>query len=141
VKKVQTNLRERTGLVECDNETLSISRQCELLSVNRSSVYYQKVEKNDEKELEEAIMMIYLKRPFYGYRRIAEELKRNDHQVNRKRVRRIMHNLNIRAIYPKLNLSIPNKQHKKYPYLLSGMRIDHVNQVWASDITYLRLKR
>jgi len=85
--------------------------------------------------------MIYLKRPFYGYRRIAEELKRNDHQVNRKRVRRIMHNLNIRAIYPKLNLSIPNKQHKKYPYLLSGMRIDHVNQVWASDITYLRLKR
>jgi len=104
-------------------------------------VYYQKVEKNDEKELEEAIMMIYLKRPFYGYRRIAEELKRNDHQVNRKRVRRIMHNLNIRAIYPKLNLSISNKQHKKYPYLLSGMRIDHVNQVWASDITYLRLKR
>ena len=91
--------------------------------------------------MEEAIISIYLKWPFYGYRRITEELKRNGHQVNRKRIRRIMHNLNIQAIYPKLNLSISNKQHKKYPYLLSGIAIEHVNQVWASDITYLRLKR
>ena len=91
--------------------------------------------------MEDAIMTIYLKWPFYGYRRITEELKRNDHQVNRKRIRRIMHNLKIKAIYPKFNLSIPNRQHKKYPYLLSGMTIDHVNQVWASDITYLRLRR
>ncbi len=104
-------------------------------------MYYQKTEKKNERKLEDAIMSIYLKRPFYGYRRITEELKRNGHQINRKPVRRIMHNLNIRAIYPKLNLSIPNTQHEKYPYLLSGMAIDHVNQVWASDITYLRLKR
>ena len=110
------------------------------MGVNRSSVYYQKNEKKDERKLEDAIMSIYLKRPFYGYRRITEELKRNGHQINRKRVRRIMHNLNIRAIYPKLNLSIPNTQHKKYPYLLSSTAIDHVNQVWASDITYIRLK-
>lgn len=86
-------------------------------------------------------MAIYMKWPFYGYRRITEELKRDGYQVNRKRIRRIMHNLNIRAIYPKLKLSIPNIQHKRYPYLLSGMTTDHVNQVWASDITYLRLKR
>lgn len=86
-------------------------------------------------------MSIYLKWPFYGYRRITEELKRNGNQVNRKLIRRIMHNLNIKAIYPKLKLSISNKQHKKYPYLLSGITIEHVNQVWASDITYLRLKR
>ena len=92
-------------------------------------MYYQKAEKKNERKLEDAIMSIYLKRPFYGYRRITEELKRNSFQINRKRVRRIMHNLNIRAIYPKLNLSIPNTQHKKYPYLLSGMVIDHVNQV------------
>lgn len=104
-------------------------------------MYYQKTEKKDERKLEDAIMSIYLKRPFYGYRRITEELKRNSHQINRKRVRRIMHNLSIRAIYPKLNLSIPNTQHKKYPYLLSGMTIGHANQVWASDITYLRLNR
>ncbi len=85
-------------------------------------------------------MSIYLRWPFYGYRRITEELKRDGYQVNRKRIMRIMHNLNIRAIYPKLNLSIANKKHKKYPYLLSGMTIDQVNQVWASDITYIRLK-
>ncbi len=110
------------------------------MDVNRSSVYYKKTEKKDERELEESIMAIYMKWPFYGYRRIREQLKREGHHYNRKRIRRIMHNLNIRAIYPKLSLSIPNIQHKKYPYLLSGMTIDHVNQVWASDITYLRLK-
>ncbi len=104
-------------------------------------MYYQKAKKKNERKLEDAIMSIYLKRPFYGYRRITEELKRNSFQINRKRVRRIMHNLNIRAIYPKLNLSIRSTQHKKYPYLLSGMVIDHVNQIWACDITYLRLKR
>ena len=109
--------------------------------MNRSSVYYKKTEKKDERELEESIMAIYMKWPFYGYRRIREQLKREGHHYNRKRIRRIMHNLNIRAIYPKLNLSISNIQHKKYPYLLSGITIDHVNQVWASDIIYLRLKR
>lgn len=110
------------------------------MGVNRSGVYYKKAEKRDERELEEEIMSIYLKWPFYGYRRITEELKRKDHQVNRKRIRRIMHDLNIKAIYPKINLSIANKKHKKYPYLLSGMTIAHVNQLWASDITYIRLK-
>ena len=110
------------------------------MGVNRSSVYYKKTEKKNDQELEEMIMSIYLKWPFYGYRRITEELKRNGHQSNRKCIRRIMHNLNIRAIYPKLNLSISNKQHKKFPYLLSDMAIDQVNQVWASDITYIRLR-
>ena len=110
------------------------------MGVNRSNVYYKKTERKDERELEESIMSIYLRWPFYGYRRITEELKRDGYQVNRKRIMRIMHNLNIRAIYPKLNLSIANKKHKKYPYLLSGMTIDQVNQVWASDITYIRLK-
>lgn len=86
-------------------------------------------------------MTIYLKWPFYGYRRITEELKRNGLQVNHKHIRRIMYELNIKAIYPKLNLSISNAQHKKYPYLLSGMTISRVNQVWASDITYIRMKR
>ena len=111
------------------------------MGVNRSSVYYKKAEKKDERDLEEAIMSIYMKWPFYGYRRIREQLKREGHHFNRKRIRRIMHDLCIKAIHPKLKLSISNAQHKKYPYLLSGMTIDHVNQVWASDITYIRLKR
>lgn len=109
--------------------------------MNRSSLYYKKSNKKSGTELEDLIIGIYLKHPFYGYRRITETLKRNGLQINRKRVRSIMQDLNIRAIYPKLNLSVPNKQHKKYPYLLSGMCINQVNQVWSSDITYLHLKR
>jgi len=109
------------------------------LSVNRSSVYYRKTERKEERELEEMIMLIYLKHPFYGYRRITETLKRNGYQVNRKHILRIMRELQIKAIYPKLNLSIANKQHKKYPYLLRDTEITHINQVWASDITYIRL--
>jgi len=104
-------------------------------------VYYEKAEKQNEQELEKAILSLYLRWPFYGYRRITEELKRNGYQINRKRIRRIMHNLNIRAIYPKLNPSMPNKLHKKFPYLLSNITIDHVNHVWASDITYHHLNR
>jgi putative transposase len=112
------------------------------LGVRRTSVYEKKKgKKPDNLKLEELIMKTYLRFPFYGYRRIREDLIEQGHNVNRKRVRRIMHDLGIRAIYPKRNLSIPNKQHKKYPYLLRGLRIEHVNQVWASDITYIRLKQ
>jgi len=105
-------------------------------------VYYQKVAlKEEDLILEEAIMRIYLEMPYYGYRRISEELRRQGYHANRKRIRRIMHDLGIQAIYPKPNLSIANQRHKKYPYLLRGLPIDHVNQVWASDITYIRLRR
>ncbi len=105
-------------------------------------MYYQKAEKSkDELVMEENIMQTYMNLPFYGYRRIAEELQRQGHNASPKLVYRLMQELGIKAIYPKRNLSIPNKQHKKYPYLLRGLNIDHVNQVWASDITYIRLKR
>ena len=105
-------------------------------------MYYQKSEKSEaDLALEEKIMEIYMNLPFYGYRRIAKELERQGHEASFKRVYRLMQELGIKAIYPKRNLSIPNKQHKKFPYLLRGLEIDHANQVWASDITYIRLIR
>lgn len=105
-------------------------------------MYYRKADKSkSELALEENIMRVYMNLPFYGYRRIAKELERQGQESSFKRVYRLMHKLGIKAIYPKRNLSLPNKQHKKYPYLLRGLEIDHENQVWASDITYIRLKR
>lgn len=105
-------------------------------------MYYEKSKKSKaDRTLEENIMQTYMNLPFYGYRRIAEELQRQGHNASPKLVYRLMQELGIKAIYPKRNLSIPNKQHKKYPYLLKDLEIDHVNQVWASDITYIRLKR
>ncbi len=89
-----------------------------------------------------AIDEIYTKLPFYGSRRIAKELYRaKGTVVNRKRVQRLMRKMVLEAIYPRPNLSRANKEHKKYPYLLRGMEITRPNQVWASDITYIRIER
>ncbi len=82
---------------------------------------------------------IYTSRPVYGSRRMAEELKAEGHQVGRKRVRRLMCEMGLEALYPKPRLSDPNPQHKKYPYLLRNLEIQYINQVWSSDITYLPL--
>lgn len=114
--------------------------QCEILGVNRSGLYYKKIEK--DKILEEEIQAIYTLRPFYGYRRMAVELWRCFRKkVNRKRVLRIMQKLGLHAIYPKKpNLSKAVKEHKKYPYLLRGLKIERVNQVWEADITYIKVK-
>ena len=82
----------------------------------------------------------YTRHPFYGTRRLTAWLRRNGHGVNHKRISRLMHKMGIQAIYPKPNLSNGSKEHKKYPYLLKGLKIDHPNQVWSTDITYIRMK-
>jgi len=82
----------------------------------------------------------YTRHPFYGTRRLTAWLRRNGHEVNHKRISRLMHKMGIQAIYPKPNLSNGSKEHKKYPYLLKGLKIDHPNQVWSTDITYIRMK-
>lgn len=98
-------------------------------------MYYQKVAlKEEDLILEEAIMRIYLEMPYYGYRRISEELRRQGYHANRKRIRRIMHDLGIQAIYPKPNLSIANQRHKKYPYLQRGLPIDP-QKITIADIS------
>jgi putative transposase len=119
---------------------LYIKDQCKILNVSRSAYYYKPKSKTDEKEIEilKAILEELEKHPFYGYRKIARALIHLP--VTRKQVRRIMRKAGLRAIYPKKRLSTPAKNHKKYPYLLKGMNICLPNQVWATDITYIRLR-
>jgi putative transposase len=113
-------------------------RQCELLGISRSSLYYQPVGPSEEElTLLRLIDKQYLKTPFYGSRRMAVHLSKQGYPVNRKRVRRLMRQMGLQAVYPKPNLSKAHPAHKVYPYLLRGVDIAHVNQVWSTDITYL----
>jgi putative transposase len=124
-----------------DDDMLSIVRQCDLLDLNRSSLYYSPA---TESELNLKLMPLideeFTRHPFFGSRRLAWWLGRQGHQVNRKRVQRLMRLMGLEAIHPKPHLSLSNEQHKKYPYLLSGVQVVRPNQVWATDITYIRLR-
>lgn len=120
---------------------LSISRQCELLGLSRGAYYY-----NTRPESEENVQLMrlmdeeYTLHPFKGSRRLMDHLLEKGFVVCRDRVRRLMSIMGIEAIYPKPRLSIGNEAHKKYPYLLGKMAIIVPDQVWCSDITYIRLK-
>lgn len=119
---------------------LSIRRQSELLRINRTTIYYEKVESEDESQLANMISEIYAKYPIYGYRRITAILRKEGLEINHKKVQRIMKLLNIQAIYPKPNTSKNAEDAVVYPYLLGDMSITSSNQVWQTDITYLRTK-
>ena len=115
---------------------------CALLGLNRSSLYYKgKMPEHDDIELLNMIRDIWEKRPFWGYRKITRELRKDNCHVNRKRVQRLMSNAGIYAIYPGPNTSKRNQQHAVYPYLLRDLEILRANQVWMVDITYLRMPR
>ncbi len=121
---------------------LPITRQCQLLKLNRSTVYYQpKLASEEDLKLMRRIDEMHLKRPFYGSRRIRDWLWEEGYDINRKRVQRLMRKMGITAIYPKKNTSKPGKGHKIYPYLLRNLVIDHPNQVWATDITYIPMAK
>jgi len=124
---------------ECD---LPITRQCKLLSLNRSTVYYpHQKESESDLILMRRIDEMHLKRPFYGSRRIRDWLHDEGHDVNRKRVQRLMRQMGITALYPKRRTSKPGKGHKIYPYLLRNLVIDRPNQVWATDISYIPMAK
>jgi putative transposase len=114
--------------------------QCNLLGISRTAYYYKRKRNINTKEIElsKEIINTLEKKPFYGYRKIAIALKNSG--ATPKKVRRIMKKLGLRAIYPKKNLSKPEKSHKIYPYLLKNKEIFLPNQAWASDITYIKLK-
>jgi putative transposase len=119
---------------------LSLRKQCELLGLNRSTLYYKpKPISIDDIDLLNSIRDIWEKYPFYGYRKVTRELRATGLEVNRKRVRRLMALAGIKAIYPGPNTSRRNKLHAVHPYLLRNMSITHPNQVWMVDITYLRM--
>lgn len=116
-------------------------RQCELLALNRSTLYYVPAKLSaEEAALMKAIDRIFTKWPFYGSRRIAFELRKLGHKVNRKRVQRLMRTMGLQALVPGPHTSKPHPDHKVYPYLLRRLDIDRPNQVWAADITYIPLE-
>lgn len=120
---------------------VSLRRQCELLGLSRSGVYYEP----EPTSLEELALMrrideLHLRLPFYGSRKVAEALKAEGYPVNRKRVQRLMRQMGLEALAPKPSTSKPAQERPAYPYLLRGLTVCRVNQVWAADITYIPLE-
>jgi putative transposase len=119
---------------------IPINRQCELLSLPRSSYYYEsRRDDSCNQQLMNLIDEQFTRTPFYGVEKMTAWLRRQDREVNQKRVRRLMRLMGLEAIYPKPRLSMPDQAHKKYPYLLKNLAIDHPDQVWCADITYIRM--
>jgi len=127
-------------LIEHPGNIISISRQAQLLGIARSSVYYEPVVDASSLELMRLIDEEYTKAPFYGSRKITAVLRRKGYEVNRKRVQRLMRLMGIEAIYPGPNTSRADPGHKIYPYLLRDRKIMRVNEVWGTDITYIRMR-
>jgi len=132
-------VKERRAMVE-PNAKLSMRRQCELLGINRSSLYYEAVATSaDELALMRRIDELHLEMPFYGSRKLVQALKAEGRSTNRKCVQRLMRLMGLEAMAPKPNTSRAAPEHPTYPYLLRGLKISRINQVWASDITYIPL--
>jgi putative transposase len=121
---------------------LSVSQQCELLGLSRSSYYYEPAPETEENlSLMALIDREYTAHPFQGSRRMTIWLRGEGHAVNRKRVQRLMRLMGLEAVYPKPRLSVRGAGHKVYPYLLRGVTIERVNQVWSTDITYIPMPK
>ncbi len=121
---------------------LSRRKQCTLLGVNRSSLYYRPVEIDEyDLLLMRELDQQYTETPFYGVLRMTHHLRGLGHRVNPKRVRRLLRTMGLEAVYPKPKLSQANPEHKVFPYLLNGLDIHRSNQVWSTDITYIRLEK
>ena len=134
-------------MIEVGYSALSVSKQCTILDISRSGYYYKSTPISDfNLELMKLIDEIYLESPEYGSRLIRDVIRRKKEKkyqkVNRKRIQKLMRLMCIEAIYQKKNLSKPGKgsEHKIYPYLLRGLQINRPNQVWCTDVTYIRLK-
>lgn len=125
-------------MIEPNFKDLSIRNQCDLLNINRSGYYYHPVS-NEDQELMNLIHEIWLKYPFYGYRKIKAVLVREGYVINHKKVQRLMQEMDLQAIYQKPKLSQVNKEHLIYPYLLDKLTITRANQVWATDLTYIKM--
>jgi putative transposase len=128
-------------LIDLDHSTLSVRRQCALLGLARSCLYYEPA---PESAANLALMRLideqYLKTPFYGSRRMTAWLETQGHVVNRKRVQRLMRQMRLEAIYQKPRTTLAGAGHKIYPYLLRHVQVDRPDQVWSADITYVPLR-
>ncbi len=127
-------------MIDSNSSNLSIAKQCDLLSVNKSTYYYkQRGLSKEDLENMKIIDEIYTEHPYFGARRMSKQLEPYGITIGRKTVSRYYRIMAIEAVYPKMNLSKRNQAHKIYPYLLRGIEITKVNQVWSTDITYIRM--
>ena len=125
-------------MIDQESDRLSVTRQCQLVGLNRSTLYYRPVgESTETLALMRRIDALYLKYPFYGSRQMMRHLASEGVRVGRHRVRRLMRLLGLEAIYRKPRSTVANPEHRVYPYLLRGLTIERSNQVWAADITYI----
>ncbi len=134
--------KARVEMIDRGRPKLSVSRQCKLVGVSRSSLYYRPVEASlEDLDIVAKMDRQYLKTPFYGSRRMSVWVRSQGHKVNRKRVRRLMRLMGLETVYRRPNTSRPSPEHRTYPYLLRGLQVTRVNQVWVADITYIPMTR
>ena len=126
-------------MIDIQHEQMSIRQQCAVLGVNRSSYYYAPTPLPEDTDLANEIHDVWLGIPSYGYRRVTEELQRRGYLINSKKVLRLMRDMKIQAIYPRPKTSLRSPGHPIYPYLLRDLEIIRPNQVWATDITYIKM--
>lgn len=135
------SVEQKRALLEPAHLRLSIRRQCALLGFARSTLYDQPLgERAENLQRMRLLDEQYTATPFYGVRRMTAWLRGQGYAVNRKRVARLLHRMGLEALYPKPRLSQPAAGHTIYPYLLRGVTVERVNQVWSADITYIRLQ-
>jgi len=129
-------------LIDPTHPDISVSRQCELIGLPRSSFYYQPAPPDPYDDL---LMRLldeqYTRTPFFGVERMTLWLRKQGHRVGPGRVRRLLRKMGLEAVYPKPRTSQPRSDHRVYPYLLKGLSINRPDQVWATDITYIRMRR
>jgi putative transposase len=136
-KKLELPTSAKKKLIEAEHGEISINRQCELLGLARSSFYYEpRPETAENLRLMRMLDLQYTATPFYGVRRMTAYLNSQGEEVNHKRVRRMMREMGLEAIYPKPKLSVAGDNIRRYPYLLRERQITAPNQVWSTDITY-----
>jgi len=143
-KNLDLTLEQKRRAIEPGHRQIGIYRQCELLGLSRSSLYYKPCGNTQYNEqLMKLIDEQYIETPFYGIDKMTEQLRRMGHHINHKRVRRLMRQMGLEAVYPrqKRGFSVSDKQRKIYPYLLRDVQIIRPDQVWSADITYVRMYR
>ena len=132
----------RRSLIDWEKSPPSLRRQCDLLSLHRSGIYYEPGEVSDEDlELMRQIDELHLAQPQFGSRSVTTMFRRKGLSINRKHIQRLMRQMGIEGLAPGPSTSRPRREHKIYPYLLRGLTVDKANQVWASDITYIPMAR
>jgi putative transposase len=136
------SVERRRQMIEPGHPSLSVVRQCELVSISRSGFYYQPPGETPlNLELMRRIDAQFLETPWYGSRQMARHLRREGYAIGRKRVRRLMAKMGLMPIYQRPRTTVPHPEHRTYPYLLREMVIDRPNQVWCADLTYIPVRR